>query len=118
MDEIEAGEIKSEFENALVVCIIGRNLRFEGVASQLQDCWGAHEGFRINDLGNGCFILFLQTEKAEMMSGLVVHGTLQATSLALISGQKILYHPKIQLCMFQLGYESQAFRYTFGAKRT
>lgn len=58
LDEEEADIIKSDFENALVGRVIGRNLRFEWLASQLQDRWGGYEGFRINDLGNGCFILF------------------------------------------------------------
>lgn len=62
--EAEADEIKADFENALVGRIIVKNLRFEWVAAQLQTRWVAYEGFRINDLGNGCFILFFANRES------------------------------------------------------
>lgn len=64
LDKEEAVSNKSEFENALVGRVIGRNLRFGWLASQLKDRWGAHEGFCFSDLGNGCFILFFGSRES------------------------------------------------------
>ncbi|KAK8939226.1 hypothetical protein KSP39_PZI011580 [Platanthera zijinensis] len=58
LDEDEAAEIKLDFENALVGRVLGKNFKLEFLSSQLQARWGPYPGFHINDLSNGCFILF------------------------------------------------------------
>ncbi|KAK8930534.1 hypothetical protein KSP39_PZI016987 [Platanthera zijinensis] len=58
LDEDEAAIFGAEFDNALVGRILWKNFKFEWLASQLQARWGAYPSFRINDLGNWCFILF------------------------------------------------------------
>ncbi|KAK8915996.1 hypothetical protein KSP39_PZI022362 [Platanthera zijinensis] len=57
MDDDEVEEIQAEYANALVGRVVGENFRFEWLSAQLHLKWGALEGFRVCDLGEGCFLL-------------------------------------------------------------
>ncbi|KAK8936060.1 hypothetical protein KSP39_PZI014208 [Platanthera zijinensis] len=57
LDDVEAEEIQAEFANALVGRVVGVNFPFEWLSAQLHLKWGAYEGFRVCDLGEGCFLL-------------------------------------------------------------
>ncbi|KAK8935252.1 hypothetical protein KSP39_PZI014153 [Platanthera zijinensis] len=58
LDEDEAVVVRTKFDNALVGRVGGKTFNFEFLSKQLQDKWGSYDGFRVNDLGFRCFILF------------------------------------------------------------
>ncbi|KAK8956188.1 hypothetical protein KSP40_PGU015216 [Platanthera guangdongensis] len=54
----------SDSSSHLIGRVLGKNFKFDFLSSQLQAKWGAYAGFRINDLGNGCFILFFADKES------------------------------------------------------